>query len=457
MSKIIKRGNKFYFRFFEVKGGKPKGFSFDTKKGAEKKLRELEYKKEHGTLIPTSTRTVSELLEKFCEEYGGEKWSASMYGSQMSLIKNYINPLIGRWKIQEITTAKANSFVQALKKVRTVGSKFYKPRTEFITDATRQKIVKLLRTAFNFAVRLELLERNVFNKVELPKYNEKARRAVTIEEYHKMVNYCNSDDNRFLLIAIELAVVCSCRLGEVTGLQWDDVHLESSNPYVEINKTLARESKAMLDASSITTAFFRFPTDNSCRTQLVLKQPKTASSNRVIYLPQQAVKVLQTWKMEQSRNKELLGSEYHDYNLVVAQQNGDPVDANLVDKRLKRMCKELAIEGVTFHCLRHTSASLKLRISGGNYKSVQADTGHATTQMLLDRYGHVFEEDRIENAQKVGDVLFSEEVVKTASIDDQVTALLGNKELLARLLEKLQAEVGENESCTKSDKSCTKR
>jgi hypothetical protein len=96
-----------------------------------------------------------------------------------------------------------------------------------------------------------------------------------------------------------------------------------------------------------------------------------------------------------------------------------------------------------------------LRVSGGDYKSVQADTGHATTQMLLDRYAHVLEEeDRIKNARKVGDILFSEEVVKTASIDDQVTALLGNKELLARLLEKLQTEGGENESCTKSQKSC---
>ncbi|MBR4910556.1 MAG: site-specific integrase [Clostridia bacterium] len=453
MPKITKRGSKYYFRFFEKKGEMPTGFSFDTKKDAEKKLRELEYRKEHGTLIPTSTRTVSELLTKFCEEYGGEKWSASMHSSQTALIANYINPLIGNWRIQDITTDRANSYVRALKKVHTVESKFYKPRSEFVTDATRQKIVKLLRTAFRYAVKLELLEKNVFTKIDLPKYSETTRRAVTVAEYHSMVNYCNNEENRFLMIAIELAVFCSCRVGEITGLSWGNVHLDGSNPFVDIKQSLARESRVSLSASNITNTYFAFPTMEDSRTQLVLKQPKTASSVRRIFIPKQLVKILMTWKEEQEKHRANLGSVYHDYNLVIAQQNGDPVDANLIAKRLKKVCNELAIENVTFHCLRHTSASLKLKLSGGNYKAVQADTGHATTQMLLDRYAHVFEEDRIENAQKLGDALFSEE--KTEDVDLQIKALLRNKTLLSRLLEKLQEEGIKNEPCTKSQKSCT--
>lgn len=107
------------------------------------------------------------------------------------------------------------------------------------------------------------------------------------------------------------------------------------------------------------------------------------------------------------------------------------------------MCKELSIEDVTFHSLRHTSASLKLRVSGGNYKSVQADTGHATTQMLLDRYGHVFEEDRITNAQRVGDVLFAEQTEEASDIDALVKAVKSNPELLSRLLSEVKSEGAE--------------
>ena len=46
---------------------------------------------------------------------------------------------------------------------------------------------------------------------------------------------------------------------------------------------------------------------------------------------------------EQEHYKDLLGDEYHNYHLVVSQQNGDPVDTDLIDKRLKKMCKELSM------------------------------------------------------------------------------------------------------------------
>lgn len=455
MPKITKRGNKYSFRFFEKKGEKPTCFSFSTKKEAENKLIELQYKKEHGTLIPTSTQTVSQLLSKFCEEYGSEKWSASMFSSQTLLIKYYIEPYIGAWKIQDITPDKANSYIHSLKKVPAVETKYHKARTEFVTDATRQKILKLLRTAFNFAVKLDLLERNVFNKIELPKYKEKLRRAATIEEYHRMINYCNNDENRFLLIAIELSVSCSCRLGEVTGLTWENVHLDGSTPFIEIKQSLARESRDAIKSSNITEIYFAFPTEKGSRTQLVLKQPKTDASVRRIYLPSQVAKVLRTWKREQSHNKELLDREYHDYHLVVSQQNGDPVDSTLIDKRMKKMCKALEIDNISFHCFRHTSASLKLKLSGGNYKAVQADSGHATTQMLLDRYGHAFDEDRIENARKVGEALFSENTADTLNIDSQVASIIGNEQLLTKLLEVLQHKSEENQSCTKPQNSFT--
>lgn len=75
--------------------------------------------------------------------------------------------------------------------------------------------------------------------------------------------------------------------------------------------------------------------------------------------------------------------------------------------------------------------------------------------MLLDRYGHAFDEDRIENARKVGEALFSENTADTLNIDSQVAAIIGNEQLLTKLLEALQQKSEENQSCTKPQNSCT--
>ena len=47
-----------------------------------------------------------------------------------------------------------------------------------------------------------------------------------------------------------------------------------------------------------------------------------------------------------------------------------------------------------FHSLRHSSTSLKLKLSKGNIKAVQGDTGHAEARMVTDTYAHGFDADR---------------------------------------------------------------
>jgi integrase len=57
-----------------------------------------------------------------------------------------------------------------------------------------------------------------------------------------------------------------------------------------------------------------------------------------------------------------------------------------------------------FHDLRHTCASLLIR-EGASVKAIQAQLGHATASVTLDRYGHLFPDelehlaDRLERAR----------------------------------------------------------
>ncbi len=58
-------------------------------------------------------------------------------------------------------------------------------------------------------------------------------------------------------------------------------------------------------------------------------------------------------------------------------------------------------EKIVFHGLRHSSATYQLLQSGGDFKSVQGNTGHATATVLMDTYAHTQDRPRLELAEKI--------------------------------------------------------
>jgi len=96
---------------------------------------------------------------------------------------------------------------------------------------------------------------------------------------------------------------------------------------------------------------------------------------------------------------------------------------------------------VVFHSLRHSSTSLKLKLSRGNIKAVQGDTGHAEARMVTDTYAHSFDSDRKLIAQEMDSGFFSKVDADTApSAADDIDfeklkkLLRANPDLLAKLL-----------------------
>ena len=58
----------------------------------------------------------------------------------------------------------------------------------------------------------------------------------------------------------------------------------------------------------------------------------------------------------------------------------------------RRAADAVGVSGLTPHELRHTAASLAIA-SGASVKGVQSMLGHASAQMTLDRYGHLFPDE----------------------------------------------------------------
>lgn len=148
-------------------------------------------------------------------------------------------------------------------------------------------------------------------------------------------------------------------------------------------------------------SYYTFPAIKAdTATRLVLKKPKTDSSIRKIWLPKTLAYILREWKQSQDKVKELVGEEYQDHNLVLAQANGRPYEDRLIEKAFNQLKEKAGLPNVVFHSLRHSSTTYKLKLNHGDLKATQGDTGHAQIDMITQVYAHILDEDRKINAQK---------------------------------------------------------
>ena len=408
MASIVQRNNRYnvvYLYDDEATGKrKQKWESFKTMADAKRRKAEIEYRQEIGTMVIHQCKTVDELLKEYVALYGKTTWSMSVYGSNTALIEHYISPIIGSMKLSDVTARVLEKYYMQLLKtpsVHRITQKANSKNVIYVAPPTVRKIHNILRSAFHQAVKWELMEKNPAMYATVPKSEAKKREIWDAPTLFHALEVC--EDER-LKLAINLAFACSLRIGELLGLTWDcvDISPESiaaGKAYVYVNKELQRVDKSVMKALGKKDVLRVFPElRESNKTVLVLKKPKTATSTRKIFLPKTVAEMLVDWKREQEYTKAALGAEYQDFNLVMANGLGMPTE----DSRITSMFKELIVKHdlpcVVFHSLRHSSITYKLKLNGGDIKSVQGDSGHAQAQMVTDQYSHILDDDRKNNA-----------------------------------------------------------
>lgn len=333
-----------------------------------------------------------------------------MYDSQTALIANYINPIIGDLEVQAINPRVVDKYIQTLQKTPSVSRKNRKARTEFVTNQTIEKIIKLLRCAFKQAVRWELVGKNPFENTVLPKTEYKKRDIWNADTIRIALDQCT--DNK-LYIAMNLAFACSLRMGEILGLRWknvfiEDEHIMADNAYIYIDAELTRASKQAIEMLGEKDIYYIFtPLMPNTSTRLILKKPKTDSSIRKVWLPKTLAYILREWRKAQEELKSFLGDEYQDFDLVVALPNGRPCENRIIEKEFSILKEKAGLPNVVFHSLRHSSTTYKLKLNHGDLKATQGDTGHAEIDMITKVYAHILDEDRKVNAQKFENAFYA--------------------------------------------------
>lgn len=461
MASIVKRGKTYSVVYYEGEGKNKhqvweSGLSYNT---AKSRKAQIEYEISQNIHIDSNDLTVEQFLYDFIEKYGEKRWAASTYDGNVGLMENYVFPYLGDKKLSSIKTKTVDDYYYFLENEAEPVTNPGKPRREKVGASTIIDIHKVLRCAFNKAVKWELIAKNPFLNATVPEHKEKQRGALTPEQLFKVLEFTDRPqvyDYYLIHCAINLAFACCMRGGEIGGAQWE--RYDSQNRTLYIDRVIDRVNKKMVEKLTKMDVQFKFPNlYPGTRTMIVLKQPKTDGSIRNVYIPETVANKLNTLFNLQREMKRELGEEgYMDYGLIICQANGRPIMTEHLNKRFKEILIEMNdpdidTDDIVFHSIRHTSAGAKLRISSGDLKAVQGDGGWSTPDMVTKRYAHILDEDRQNLAsemeerfyQNKGKLTVPKEMsseIKTENEDlNKLAAMItSNPELLMKVLESVQ-------------------
>jgi integrase len=238
---------------------------------AVKALNEIIVRLSLGVPPADDGRKLADYLETWLEETVKPHREPKTYKSYEQSVRLHIVPYIGHLTLRKLTAqhvqAMLNSLAAGGPKPADKDDKQQKP----LSPATVRNAKAVLRRALNVAQKQRLIAANPALHTEPPKLAHAEPVYLSQEEVAALLKAAQKD--RFGDI-VSLALMTGLRLGEATGLAWDDVDLEE--PAIRVRKQLQR----------VQGAFVR-------------KDLRTNSSRRNVSLAPSAVAALQDQKARQ--------------------------------------------------------------------------------------------------------------------------------------------------------------
>lgn len=323
-----------------------------TIKELDQKIAEITQQLNHGIHVWENSMTFRELANIWFEQYNievGENWK---YG-QGNMIKNYLIPTLGEMRICDLRQLHLQTIIRSLSK-------------KGLATSTMKKVKQLATQIMQVAVGSDLIMRNPFSEVKVPKKDPTKRRPLTEKEIALITDNWRGHNLGSMAM---IMLYCGLRRGEAMALDWTNIDFE---------KKIIHVTKA---ASTV-------------KNKTIIKKPKSEAGIRDIPIPKVLFKVLMEIRkpsgfvctninggmLTESSYMRQWASFRNYLNVCAGGRNGS-------GKYLKRIT---VIDNITAHMLRHTYASM-LFDANVDVKSAQKFLGHADIEVTLEIYTHLSE------------------------------------------------------------------
>lgn len=297
------------------------------------------------------------------------------------------------WLENYRTTVKPSTFENVRSKVEKMTEEHFDGlKLKKITVAYCQKVVielsksyvlynhylSVINRIFKYAVLMDILDSNPFDKVIKPKSRQTQRKGnfLTKEELREFLKLAQTATLSYFFPLVHLMSYTGLRQGEALALKWSDIDFE--NKKITVDKTAAR-----------------------IKEKQTLQTPKTKNSKRVISIDPTTLSILKSWKKDQIKIYFKNGKHFEgDDNFIFTNQRGEWVHIHNFIRYFNRFIADYKLKPITPHGLRHTHASLLFN-AGVEPKNISDRLGHSTVQITLDLYTHITEEQRTDTVEKL--------------------------------------------------------
>ena len=324
-----------------------------------------------GLYKTQSDITFSSWFETWIAEYKSDLKQGTV-ATYKQVYKNYLSDEFGKRKLKDITPLMIQSLINGL-------------ATKGLSCGRIHIVYIVLNQMFKRAKLLKVINDNPMsdNAVTMP-----SKKAIKPREYksgNKVKAMTASQKELFLkhskgsvyYDSYVFMLSTGCRLGEMMGLQWDDVDLKNRKLYIRHTLTYIRGKGRYLD------------------------KPKTESSIRTIPMTNTLYSVLKDVRTKQAKQKNKYGSSWKSEkdleNTVFTYPEGGAFWEAGIRVNINGICSEIQkenkdFERITPHSFRHTFATLGIR-NGIPPKTMQKLLGHSSLKTTMDTYVSVQDED----------------------------------------------------------------
>lgn len=350
---------------------------YGGKKEAVLRENELKIQLKNNTYVKNNKMTMSDLIDEWLKS---KKTTIGIKTyKEYERNANNVKESIGHIKVKDVNVKILEDFYNELKTCKGKGK-----NNEGYSEKTIKHHYTLITEILNSAIKWGYLHDNPNKKVTPIKVHKKEIECYTPEEVAKLVEVLQNEPIKYQAV-IMLALDSGCRRGELTGLKWQDVDFEKGS--ITINK-----------ATQYVAGYGTFE-----------KSTKSDTSNRVIYIAPTTLQLLKKYKVEQDKQKLLLGNKWQGSERVFTTDNGEDMFPDRPYKILKQIIKKYNLKNITFHALRHTSVSLQIS-SGVQVQIISKRAGHSNVSITHNIYSHFFDEGFKDVANKMDSFLNTKSV-----------------------------------------------
>lgn len=360
---VTKKGNRYYAVIYDgvdPTTGKEKRrwIKAGTRKGdAEKIVTDMVKRRQQGETVSVDKTTLGVYLVERWLPIQQSKVRTSTWDSYRRNIDLHVLPALGNCPLDKLTADDLDLLYARLLKKGRKG----RNRPGGLAPKTVRNIHLVLNKALADAHRKGMVTRNVATMADPPSVTARRSGGIKAWDAVQLRTFLKATASIRLYPAFRLGSHTGMRRGEILGLRWGDLDLDSGR--LAVRQAL------------VSVAY-----------EVHISDVKTSAGRRTIDLDGGTVAVLEVWRT--TRTTEAGGLAPQDSDHVFTKPDGDWLHPDLFSQTFDRAVAKLAVPKISLHDLRHTHATLLLR-AGVPVKVVSERLGHANVAFTMSVYQHV--------------------------------------------------------------------